>query len=354
LPKKKGGKKMSRKMFLFVLAFVLILSVLGVGCNSDAPTVPDNSSDNDDVIKIVYIPKNTGNPYFDSILKGFEEASSKLGFEFTSVAPANADATSQISFVREQIQRGVDVIAIAPNSPDALNQVFKEAMDAGIIVMIVNSDIPGSEDFRHLAVLPTDFDIVGESQVELLGSLIDYEGEIAILSATTDAPDQNYWIEGMKTALNEAKYAKMELVEIAYGDDDPQKSLTETEALLIKYPNLRGIISPTTVGVAAAAQAVETAGRAPELQVTGLGTPNQMRRFVKDSAVTAFALWNPNEQGELAGYLGYWLATGELEAAEGVTFTVPGQIERSFGKDNVIITGPPQVFDIDNIDDFDF
>ena len=305
-------------------------------------------------LKIVYIPKNTGNPYFDSIINGFKKASKELGFTFTTVAPATAEATSQIPFIKAQIQRRVDVIAISPNSPDALNQVFKQAMRRGIKVLIVNSDIPGSEDYRHAAVLPMDFNITGSSQIELQGSLIGYKGEIAILSATTDAPDQNYWIEGMKGTLKLAKYRNMKLVEVAYGNDDPQKSLTEAEALLTKYPNLRGIISPTTVGVAAAAQAIESAGRAPQVQLTGLGTPNQMRRFIKNGIVKAFALWSPLEEGYLASYMAVDMALGDMIAEEGETFVVPGLGVRTLGKDRVVITGPPTVFDKNNIDDFNF
>jgi rhamnose transport system substrate-binding protein len=80
-----------------------------------------------DPMKIVYIGKNTGNPYFDSITGGFVDACASLGCEFEFVAPATAEATSQIPFIEAQIQRGVNVIAIAPNSPDALNQVLEDA-----------------------------------------------------------------------------------------------------------------------------------------------------------------------------------------------------------------------------------
>jgi rhamnose transport system substrate-binding protein len=313
-------------------------------------------------IKIVYIPKNTGNPYFDSIIKGFTKACEELKCEFTTTAPATAEATSQVSFVKEQIQRGVNVIAISPNSPDALNQVFDEARAKGIVVLIVNSDIPGSESHRDAAVLPMDFTITGSSQVELVGSLIGYEGKVAVLSATADAPDQNTWIEGMKVALKDAKYAKMELVDVVYGDDDPQKSLTECESLLSKYPDLRGIIAPTTVGVAAAAQCVESAGVYPGganavgggLEVTGLGTPNQMRRFITDGIVKAFALWSPYDEGYLSAYLAVALVNGDVKAEEGATFDVPNLGSRTIGKDAVIITGPPTVFDKNNIGDFDF
>ena len=342
---------LNKKFKVLLAAVVVFLCLFGISAQGQEEAVGEKSVED---LEIVFIPKNSGNPYFDSIVGGFEKASEEMGFTFNTIAPATAEATSQIPFIKTQIQRGVDVIAIAPNSPDALNQVFKQAMDEGIVVMIVNSDIPGSEEYRDVAILPMDFEITGSSQIELMGSLIDYSGDIAVLSATTDAPDQNYWIEGMKEALKDPKYANMKLVDVVYGDDDPQKSLTEAEALLTKYPNLRGIISPTTVGVAATAQAVENAGRAPELQVTGLGTPNQMRRFIKNGTVTAFALWSPFDEGYLAANLAVDLALGNVAAEEGATFTVPGLGERVIGPNRVIITGPPTVFDKDNIDNFDF
>ncbi len=309
-----------------------------------------------DPVEIVYIPKNTGNPYFDSIIGGFEDACAQLGCEFTTVAPATAEATSQIPFVTAQIQRGVDVIAISPNSPDALNQVFDRARSRGIMILIVNSDVPGNEEHRDAAILPVDFTRTGPSQVELLGSQIGYEGQIAILSATTDAPDQNTWIAAMEDVLaNDPKYANMELVTIAYGDDDPQKSTTETEALLANYPDLRGIISPTTVGVAAAAQVVETAGKADQVRVVGLGTPNQMRRFIENGTVEAFQLWSPYNEGWLAAHFAVGVLGGEITNEPGETFEVPELGQITIGEQNVILTQAElTTFDASNIADFDF
>lgn len=339
---------MTRKSLQFL---ALPVAFLFAGCGQDPQSAGPEQPDQ---VRIVYIAKNLGNPYFDSIDKGFQKAAEELGFEFTHVGPPTAEATSQLPLIRQQIQRGVDVIAISPNSPDALNQVFQRAMDRGVIVLSVNSDITGSEEYRHGAVLPMDFDLTGSSQVELMGSLIDYEGEFAILSATTDAPDQNFWIEGMKEALKDPKYEKMELVSIVYGNDDPQKSLVEAEALLTRYSNLRGIISPTTVGLAAAAQAVESAGRAPEVQVTGLGTPNQMRRFIKNGTVQAFALWDPSNVGYVSGHMGTLLALKQLDLAPGTTFETRAFGEFELGPDAVVIAGPPLIFTKENIDEFQF
>ena len=225
-----------------------------------------------DPIKIVYIGKNTGNPYFDSITGGFVDACAARGCEFEFVAPATAEATSQIPIIEAQIQRGVNVIGIAPNSPDALNQVLDKARAKGILVLTVNGDVTGNEDKRDATILPVNFDIVGRDQIEMVGSLIGYEGEIAILSATTEAPDQNKWIVGMNETLkSDPKYAKMTLVATVYGDDQPEKSTTEMEALLANFPNLKGVIAPTTVGIAAAAQVVQSRGLAETVKVTGLG-----------------------------------------------------------------------------------
>lgn len=309
-----------------------------------------------DKVSITYIPKNTGNPYFDSLVKGFEDACAKLGCDFTTAAPATADATSQIPFITAQTQRGVNVIAISPNSPDAMNQVLDRAREKGILVLAVNGDLVGNYDHRDAAILPVDFTKTGPGQVELLGSEIGYEGDIAILSATTDAPDQNTWIAAMDNALKtNPKYAKMHLVATVYGDDDPQKSTTEMEALIQKYPNLKGVISPTTVGVAAAAQVIQTAGKAKDITLTGLGTPNQMRPFIKDGTVKAVQLWSPYNEGLLAAYFAVGVKNGTIKNEVGTTFDVPDLGTVTIGPDNIINTQPElTTFDASNIDKFNF
>ncbi len=305
--------------------------------------------------KIVYIAKNTGNPYFDPLIAGVKAAVEENGCEFSTVSPATADATSQIPLITDQVQQGVSVIVISPNSPDALNRPLDRAIKKGIQVVTVDSDLTGNEKFRTAAVKTVEPQAVGEGQVELVGSMMGYKGKFAILSATTDAPNQNEWIAIMKKTLeSNPKYKEMQLVTVAYGNDEPQKSLTEAESLLTKYPDLKGIVAPTTVGIAAAAQAVKTAKKADSVFVTGLGTPNQMREFIKDGTVKAFALWSPYDEGYVAGQLSAQLAKKSITAEKGKKFTAGKLGERDFKENNVIITGPPTVFDKDNIDKFNF
>lgn len=309
-----------------------------------------------DPVKIVYIGKNTGNPYFDSITGGFEDACKALGCEFEFVAPATAEATSQIPFIEAQIQRGVNVIGIAPNSPDALNQVLDDARAKGILVLTVNGDLVGNESHRDATILPVDFTKTGPNQVELMGSMIGYKGDIAILSATTEAPDQNTWIAAMNDTLkNDAKYKDMKLVATVYGDDQPEKSTTEMEALLSNYPDLVGVIAPTTVGIAAAAQVVQSRGIAAKVHVTGLGLPSEMRDFVKDGTVKAFQLWSPYNEGWLAAHFALGVLDGSIKNEVGGTFEVPNLGTITINDKNAMNTQAElTTFDAANIDDFNF
>jgi rhamnose transport system substrate-binding protein len=313
-------------------------------------------------IRIVYIPKNSGNPYFDGVSAGIKKLCDERGIEYLTIAPASPDATSQIPFIKDQVQQGVAAIILSPNSVDALNGVLDDARARGIRIVTVDADLTGNESHRDAGVLPADFNTLGAWQIEFLGSLIDYEGKFAILSATTDAPNQNRWIADMKETLRAPRYARMELVEVVYGDDKPQKSRTEAEGLLTKHPDLRAIIAPTTVGIEQAAKAVETAGVYPGgphaagkgVVATGFGTPNQMRRYVTEGIVPAFALWVPADMGYISAFIAAELIDGKLQAQPGTSFDVPGIGTRQFGQGNVVITGPPMVFTKDNIDSYRF
>jgi rhamnose transport system substrate-binding protein len=338
-------------------AALAIAALALAGCGPSQTT-----SNGAEATTLVFVPKSSGNPFFNQLGAGFEETSDDYGFAFDTQAPATADATSQISVIKDQVQRGADIIVISANSPDALNEALDQAREKGVTVLTVDSDLTGNEEHRDLCVLPVDFSQIGPSQIELLGKQTNYEGEFAILSATVDAPNQNAWIEGMRQALKDPKYAKMKLVAVVYGDDEPQKSSTEMEGLLSRYPNLRGVISPTSVGLAAAAQVLENAGAFPGgpnaknggIVLTGLSTPNQMKKAVEKGVVASFQLWDPADMGRIAGYIGTQIRAGKFEPKPGAEIDVPGFGKLTVQEKNIVIAGPLLTFDKDNIAKYDF
>ena len=303
-------------------------------------------------LKTVSIPKQLGNPYEEFEHSGVDEAMQELKGSNRITGPTDASASSQISIINAAVQQKPDAIIIAGNDPDAVAPALKQAAQRGIKVVGMDSDV--AADARSVFVNQVTTQLVGENQVESIGKQIDYKGEIAILSATANATNQNAWIEVMKETLKDDKYKDMKLVKVAYGDDDDQKSFQETQGLIQAYPNLKGIISPTTVGVAAAARYLSKSPQKGKVKLTGLGFPNQMRKFVKDGTVDEFQLWVPKDVGYLAGQAAAALASGRITGKQGEKFTAGRLGEYTIGENGEIVLGPLTTFNADNIDDFDF
>ncbi len=305
----------------------------------------------------VLVPKNLGNPYFDTGNVGAQEAAGELGITVLYQGSATADASEQITLLNSLIAQQVCGLAISANDEDALVPTGQAAMEAGIAVVTWDSAIAPAG--RDLHINQAELEGIGRVQIEMASRLAGPDGgEIAILSATSTAPNQNAWIEVMEQVLTEPEYANLELVEIVYGDDDDTKSYNEAQALFTKYPDLKVIIAPTTVGIAASARAVTDADLIGQVFVTGLGTPNQMREYVKNGSAPEFALWNPADLAYLSVYAMHALATGEIQASAGETFTAGRLGEYTVEDDpdlglNVLL-GAPFVYDADNIDDFDW
>jgi rhamnose transport system substrate-binding protein len=258
-----------------------------------------------------------------------------------------------VSYINTLSQQKTDVIIVSANDKDAICGALNEARQAGAKVVTYDSDT--QTNCRDLFINQATAEGIAASQIKLISDAVGPDGgEIAILSATANATNQNAWIAMMKTELAKPENSKLKLVDTVYGDDDDQKSFTEAQGLLAKHPNLKGIISPTTVGVAAAARYLSGSTYKGKVQLTGLGTPNQMRAYVKDGTVKAFALWNPADLGYLAAYAGAALASGIITGKEGDKFKAGKLGEFTVGKDATVLLGDPFTFNSSNIDQFSF
>jgi rhamnose transport system substrate-binding protein len=333
---------------------ISLISAIAVVCSlSFVPTIghaEDKPIKKD--LKLAFLPKNINNPYNVIETKGSLDACKEIGAQGKVVGPSDASASSQVSYINTLITQRENAIVLAANDPNALIPYLKKAKEQKITVVTMDSDtVP---EGRSIFINQASSEGIGQGQVQLLAKQIDSKGEIAILSATPNATNQNTWIKYMQEELQKPEYKDMKLVKIAYGNDDDQKSFTETQGLLQAYPNLKGIISPTTVGISAAARYLSTSPSKGKIALVGLGTPNQMRQFVKDGTVKAFALWNPSDVGYLAAYAAAQIVSGNIEGKEGETFSAGKLGSRTIGKDGVVILGPLTVFDAGNIDQFDF
>ena len=305
-------------------------------------------------LTITFIPKQLNNPYTDVVLGGGKEGATAAGFASANVVgPLEASASSQVSFINAETQAGTNVIVIAANDPDAVGPALQEARDGGAKIVAFDSDT--AAQYRDVFISQVVAKDVALIQTKLIAEQIGGSGEIAILSATANATNQNEWIKFMEEDLKtNPAYAGIKLVAKVYGDDDDTKSFQEAQGLMQAYPNLKGIISPTTVGIAATARYLSTSKYKGKVALTGLGLPNEMRTYVKDGTVKEFALWDPAQLGEVAAYAGKALADGTITGKPGEKFTAGDLGEKTVGENNVVIVGPPTSFNAQNIDEYDF
>ncbi len=303
------------------------------------------------------IVKSAGNPYNQKEADGFKEAIEAQGGTFVLQEPAAADAESQITCINNAISQGVDAIAIAANDADALQPALTEARNAGIHVLALDSAT--NADSREVFCNQAGITQVGETLMEAVKDISGGEGKWAILSAASTATNQNSWIEAMKSVMEDDAYSGLELVGVYYGDDEYQKSVDQTDAILSENPDVKVICAPTTVGIMAAAKVVEDKGLAGQVKVTGLGLPSEMADYIgttdEDSCPYMF-LWNPIDLGKLAGYASIALVNGVITGAEGEGFTAPDgtayEITAASDGGTEIILGPPYEFNPDNIEEW--
>ena len=300
--------------------------------------------------KIALVVKSLGNGFFDAANKGAQEAAAELGdVDVIYTGPTTASAEGQIEIINSLIAQNVNAIAISANDPDALVPALKRAMERGITVISWDSGV--AQEGRQVHLNPSDTNLIGETIIKLAADYLPDGGDVAILSASSTATNQNAWIEAAKAVLPE-KFPNINLVATVYGDDDSVKSTNEAKGLIEKHPNLKAIIAPTTVGVVAAAQVVTDENLIGKVNVVGLALPSEFKQFIQNGASTAAALWNPIDLGYSAVQISYQLVKGTAKAEPGAKISIGRVGEITLDDTLSADMAPPFEFNKDNIEEF--
>ena len=328
---------MRKSLAKAVMIFAVVALVLSCGTKTSS--------------KYAIVFKNTGNPYGEKQMAGFKAGIEEQKFEAILRAPDAPTAEAQIQIIEQLIAQKVASICIVGNDRDALQPVLNKAMKAGIKVFSLDSGV--NKDSRLTHVNQADSEKIGRTLIQGAYEMIGGKGEIAVLSATSQATNQNLWIDYMKKELTDPKYKDVKLVKVAYGDDLRDKSVSEAEGLLRSYPNLKCIIAPTTVGIAAAGKVITDKKLVGKVFLTGLGLPSEMATYIENGACPYMYLWNPID----VGYLGSWTATaltgGKITGKVGDKFSAGrlGSYTITAAPDGgtEVLLGPPFKFDAKNI-----
>lgn len=310
-------------------------------------------------INMVLLPKFLGILVFDQANEGAQEAHAELGNsgELLFVGPTPENSTAgQIEIMTTSATQGQGAVMLSNNAGDQIVPSAVAAQAAGTRVVTWDSPIPSGEG-EDVFVAQVDFGSIGVVMADMAHSILDGSGQMAVLSATPDASNQNAWIAAMEEALaGDAKYADIELVDTVYGDDQAEVSYNRALALVDQYPDLGVIMSPTTVGIQAAAKAMQDEGLCDQVKVSGLGLPSEMVSYTMNGCAPEFALWDFRDLGYLTYYTAYGLASGQLTGEIGEAFNAGRmgtfEIEEDPGRPGTsrILMGPFTVYTSDNVE----
>lgn len=310
-------------------------------------------------LTMVLLPKFLGILPFDQAHQGAKEAAAELqnpvALQFLGPTPENSVA-GQIEIVTNAATQGVNAIMISNNSGDQIVPAVKAAKEKGITVVTWDSPIPSAEG-EDVFVAQVDFSETGKVMADMALSILgDDGGKFAILSASPDAANQNAWIAAMNEALKDAKYAKLELLDTVYGNDQSEESYNQALALVDKYPDMELIMAPTSVGIVAAAKAMQDEGLCDKVKISGLGVPSEMLAYTMNGCAPEFALWSFVDLGYLSYYTAYLLASGAIKAEDGAQFTAGRMGDYTITKDPTrdaglrVLMGPFSVYNKDNVE----
>ncbi|MTD15522.1 substrate-binding domain-containing protein [Nakamurella sp. YIM 132087] len=331
-------------------------SPAGGNSSSEAPTetggsASESSTGGDGSYTVAFVPKLQGIPYFEAMNAGGKAAEAAIpGLTWLYQGPTSADAAAQADIVRSYIQQKVDALIVAPNDPDSMAPLLKEAADAGIKVATSDTDAPNS--VREVFVNQASVEGIGQGLTDALLGAMGGKGKYAIVSCGQTAENLNAWIK-VQQAYTAEKYPDAEIVDIVYAGEDQAKATQMATDLMNANPDLTGLVGECTSSAPGVAQAVKDAGKIGQVFTVGLGTPQSMKPYLEDGSSSASILWNVENLGFLTAWAGVQLAEGKtFGATNDVSADLPAVEYDDATK--TLLLGPALQITKDNVDDFDY
>ena len=176
-------KEMTRRNFLKVAGAGATIAGLGlVGCdNGGGGETTDDTEGGDDAaggsvegLTVAFIPKVTGNAFFESANDGAQEYAGKWGMTVDYIGDAEASVTAQVSVINQAVANGADAICISTVDASGVSDALKQAAEAGVVVATWDSDANPAD--RTLMVSQGTPDILADMLIEMSVAGLEQRG----------------------------------------------------------------------------------------------------------------------------------------------------------------------------------
>ena len=298
---KKEKRSKMKKFFALLLALVMSLSLVACGGGDDA-TTDDTTDDatNEETggettndYKISVVLKTLSSEYWGYVKAGCDAAAAELGVEVSVVGPgAESDIEGQVAQIEQQIGAGCDAIICAPNDAGAAANALQAALDQGIPVLSVDTDvgIEGQTTF----VGTSNVDAAYEGGKWAIGQAGDGAKAVIIYGQEGDNTS-NMRREGYEAACEEAGVTVLDALSGQNTTDGATKTM---EDLLNAYPDQIDIVlchnDDTAIG---AMNACKNAGVSDVIIVGFDGNASAVDLILAGDLIKATVAQQPYEMG---------------------------------------------------------
>lgn len=325
-------------------------------------------------VTVVFIPKVSGNAFFESANVGAQDLAKKVGYTVKYDGNPEAAVANQVAIIDNAINSGADAICISTVDAAGVDDAMKAAKEAGLAVTTWDSD--SKAESRTVMVSQGTPEQLGQMLVDMLAESLKERGkdvekdEIKYCWHYSQATvtDQNSWnVAGEK--YRQEKYPNWVNVapENYYSNQDAEKAITVGESVLTAHPDIDGIICNDSTALPGQAQAAQNLGLdATKVSITGFASPNSMKEYCRAGILTRWGLWDCKIQGAIGCYLAAYIASGnELKVGDKVDIPEIGTVEvmpntvldpEAYTADDsgVVLLPERAVFTKDNMDNYDF
>jgi ribose transport system substrate-binding protein len=322
-------------IFILVLIFVVSMLLIGTSCKEAAEEAGGEAAAGD--ITVVVIGKSV-HPYWSNVETGVKDAGEKLGVDAIFWVPTEEDIAAQISTMETYIAQGVDGIAVAPSDPVAMAPYIKQAMDAGIPTITLDTDAPDSERLCYVGTSNLSAGVeAGEAMVGLLAE----GGDVSVGTGSLTAMNSLERIEGFEQGI---EGSGITIVEPINNDgEDSTKALELANSTLVANPDLAGAFGVYAYNGPAWAKAVKEQGLAGVVQIVAFDATDEHIAYLKEGVIQVLVA----QREYFQGYKSVELLT--LMAQKGIE---EGMSEYGVPDSNIVDTGV-NVVTLDGLEDYD-
>ncbi len=386
---------MKKKWMSMLLVGAMVVSLAGCGGNggNDTPAdaspsttpaasgapesqAPSESTGADVSGKtVVFIPKLTGNAFFESANNGAQEYSKGWGFTVDYQGSPNAAVADQVNVINSAIVSGADAICVSSVDATGLDAALTEAKEAGLTVVTWDSDV--SDTARTLMVSQGTPDLLGKMLVDMGVDSLTNRGKDPKADtikycwhySQATVADQNSWQVAGEAYIKE-NFPNWENVapDNYYSEQDAEKAVSIGASILEAHPDIDLIICNDSTALPGQCKAAQNKGLTQsDVTITGFASPMSIKDYCDAGVIEQWGLWDCGVQGAMGCYLAAYLAAGnEVHVGDKINIPEIGEVEvmpndclvegaaTADVNNGVVLLPERTVFNKDNMNDYNF